>query len=612
MERRSPFRGNNATLHHEKENLNVKDHMTAPAQSAARKRKPSEEKVWLKHLPKESLEAPFPRATIYRYAKNICDKDPKGPALFYYGTKVSHAEMMAKIDRCADAFTAMGVKGGEIVSFLLPTIPETIYALYALSKIGAIANLIDPRMDVVRIKEAITDVRSKLLITIDLAYPKVEQIYSEINVKDVIVFSANDSLSSVARAYRKLTVKGPKIPYGPKLINWKTFLKKGAKAKSKEVPYEDGSIALITYTGGTTGTPKGVLLTNDGLNAEAESFRLSGVDHQPGERFLDIMPVFAAYGVGCGIHMPLALGFENVIIPKFTPEELGGLVRKYKPAAMMGVPSFYERMMHSRDLWDVDLSFFKTTGCGGDTMNPGLGERFNKFLKEHGAKYCLSQGYGMSELSGAATCCYSNIYRDGSSGIPLLSVTIGIFDPETGEELDYNQEGEICITGPNMMKGYYNNPEETANIMRRHYDGRVWIHSGDIGYMDEDGFVYIKGRVKQIIIRFDGHKVFPIQIEKVIGKHKAVGTCAVVGIQDPHHAQGQQPLGIVELKSTLAADADREAIRKEILTMCDQECEERGKPIDLVFIDEMLHTAMGKNDYRRLTDLYKDHVPQPW
>ena len=163
-----------------------------------------------------------------------------------------------------------------------------------------------------------------------------------------------------------------------------------------------------------------------------------------------------------------------------------------------------------------------------------------------------------------------------------------------------------------MMKGYYNNPNETANIMRRHYDGRVWIHSGDIGYMDEDGFVYIKGRVKQIIIRFDGHKVFPIQIEKVIGKHKAVGTCAVVGIQDPNHAQGQQPLGIVELKSTLAADADREAIRKEILTMCDQECEERGKPIDLVFIDEMLHTAMGKNDYRQLTDLYKDHVPQPW
>ena len=184
-----------------------------------------------------------------------------------------------------------------------------------------------------------------------------------------------------------------------------------------------------------------MLLTNDGLNAEAESFRLSGVDHQPGERFLDIMPVFAAYGVGCGIHMPLALGFENVIIPKFTPEELGALVRKYKPGAMMGVPSFYERMMHSRDLWDVDLSFFKTTGCGGDTMNPGLGERFNRFLKEHGAKYCLSQGYGMSELSGAATCCYSNIYRDGSSGIPLLSVTIGIFDPETGEELDYNQEG---------------------------------------------------------------------------------------------------------------------------------------------------------------------------
>ena len=223
----------------------MKTNKTSAAPAAvptSRKRKPSEEKVWLKHLPKESLDAVLPRATIYRYAKDICDKDPKGPALFYYGTKVDHAGMLKVIDRCADAFTAMGVKAGEIVSFLLPTIPETIYALYALSKIGAIANLIDPRMDVVRIKEAITDVRSKLLITIDVAYPKVEKIYSEINVKDVIVFSANDSLSPVARAYRKLPVKGPKIPYGPHMMNWKTFLGKAGKVKAKEVPYEDNGI----------------------------------------------------------------------------------------------------------------------------------------------------------------------------------------------------------------------------------------------------------------------------------------------------------------------------------------------------------------------------------
>ena len=243
----------------------MKNHTTAPA--AAIKRKPSEEKVWLKHLPEESLRARMPRATIYSYAKNICEQSPKAPALFYYGTKVSHADLMAKVDRCADAFVAMGVKAGDIVSFLMPTLPETIYGLYALSKIGAIANFIDPRMDTVRIKEAIVDVRSKLLITVDLAYPKVEKIAGEINVKDVIVVSANDSLSPIAKAYRMLTAKGPKIPFGPHMINWKTFLSKASKGKAKEVPFEEGSIALITYTGGTTGTPKGVLLTNDGLNA---------------------------------------------------------------------------------------------------------------------------------------------------------------------------------------------------------------------------------------------------------------------------------------------------------------------------------------------------------
>jgi len=199
------------------------------------------------------------------------------------------------------------------------------------------------------------------------------------------------------------------------------------------------------------------------------------------------------------------------------------------------------------------------------------------------------------------------VYKDDSSGIPLLCNTVGIFDPETGEELDYYHEGEICMTGRGMMKGYYNMPEETDHIIRRHADGKLWIHSGDIGYLDDDGFVYIKGRIKQIIIKFDGHKVFPVQIEGIIARHKAVGACAVVGIPDPNHGQGQVPLGVVELKNTLRDDVDKEAIRQEIMKLCDELLEERGKPADIVFIDQMLHTALNKHDYRRLTELYKDH-----
>lgn len=570
------------------------------------RRKPSEERAWLKWFPEESLHREIPQNTIYEYIRAKCMARPEGKALYYYGTSVTYRQLLEKIDRCAEAFYGMGIREGDYVSFLTPTTPEAIYSMYGLNKIGAIGNFIDPRMDIQRILDAAKSVHSKLLVTIDVAFPKVARLLDQLEEKYIIVSSANTSLPAPLRLLRGM--KGDGVTYGGRILHWKELMARAKGEHIQQVPFREGSVATITYTGGTTGTPKGVMLTNDGLNSMAESFVLAGVDHKPGDRFLEIMPIFASYGVGCGIHMPLAMHFEDVIIPKFTPDQLGQLVRKYRPAHMMAVPAFYEKLLHSKALWDFDLSFLLTTGCGGDTMNPGLEARFNRFLKEKGAKYSLSQGYGMSEMSGAATCCFSNIYKDDSSGIPLLCNTIGIFDPETGEELDYGQEGEVCMTGRGMMKGYHGLPEETANVIRRHADGRLWIHSGDIGHLDKDGFVYIRGRIKQIIIKFDGHKVFPVQVEGVISRHKAVGACAVVGIPDPAHGQGQVPLGIVELKATLAADADRELIRREILTLCQEQCEERGRPADIVFIDKMLHTGLNKHDYRALSERYQDYA----
>ena len=572
------------------------------------KAKPSQEKVWLKYLPEECRNAVIPEQTIYDYIKEVCQSRPNGKAIYYYGTSVTYGEMLKKIDQAAEAYYALGVREGDYVSFLTVTLPEAIYSMYGLNKIGAVGNFIDPRMDVQRILDAIEGVKSKVLVTIDLAWPKVAWLRNKLKQDYIVSISANDSLSLIAKAYRALTTKDkPQVPYdGKTVLRWKDLMAQG-KGGAKQVAFKKDSVATITYTGGTTGTPKGVMLTNDGMNCMAQSFAFSGVDYQHGERFLEIMPIFASYGVGCGIHMPFAMRQENVIIPKFTPDELGALIKKYRPNHMMGVPSFYERIMHSKDLWDMDLSFLKTTGCGGDTMNPGLEERFNKFMKEKGGLYNLSQGYGLSEMTGAATCCYSHVYKDDSSGFPLYCNSVGIFDPETGEELDYGKEGEVCLTGRGMMLGYHNNPEETDKIIRTHADGTKWIHSGDIGYMDEDGFLYIRGRIKQIIIKFDGHKVFPVQIEGIINRHKAVAACTVVGIQDPDHAQGSVPLGVVELKKDIPAE-QKETIRKEILQMCDELLEERGKPSDVTFIDEMLHTALAKHDYRALTEMFKDHV----
>ena len=572
---------------------------------------PSELKPWMKYFPEDSHAAEIPYQTIYESLKQMCAARPDAKALYYYGTTVTYNQLLEKVDTIAAAFYGMGVRPGDMVSLLMPTMPESIYSLYAVNKIGAVPNFIDPRMDTGRILSAAEGVASNLMVTIDLAFPKVAKIMSELSAKKIVAVSANTTLRPVLRFLRELTTKDkPNIPYGDKILRWKDFLKKGRGVEVLQAPFEEGSVAAITYTGGTTGSPKGVMITNDGLNSMAESFALSGVDHEPGERFLAIMPIFSSYGVGCGVHMPLKMGLELVVIPSYTPDQLGSIIRKYRTNHMMAVPTFYEQIMHSKAMWDFDLSFLKTTGCGGDTMNPGLQERFNRFLKEHNAPYKLSQGYGLSEMTGAATCCFSDIYKDDSSGIPLICNTVGIFDPDTGEELDFNQEGEICLTGRGIMLGYHNNPEETVAIMHRHADGKDWIHSGDIGYLDEDGFLYIKGRIKRIIIKFDGHKVFPVSIEGVVNSHKAVATCAVIGIQDPDHVQGEVPLIVVELRHSLPPNVDKAAIRREILDICDG-MEERGKPADLVFIDEMLHTALGKYDYRKLTELYKDHVVRP-
>ena len=571
----------------------------------------SVEKPWLKWFPEESLRAEMPRQTIYTALTHTVEKHPDSYAIYYYGTRLTYRDLLERVDRIASAFYGMGVRPGDYVSFLMPTMPESIMSLYAVNKLGATPNFIDPRMDTGRILDAAEGVHSDLLVSIDIAYPKVEKIKDQLRMKKIVFVSPNTSLPAPLRVLRSALSKPTKIPYDDRFLSWETMMAKATDTPLETAPYRDGSTAAIVYTGGTTGTPKGVLLSDDGLNTMAESFSYSGAEYGKNDRFLAIMPIFASYGVGCGIHMPLTLGFELVVIPRFTPDKLGNLLVKYHPNHMIGVPSFYEQIMVSKATRHADLSFLLSTGCGGDTMNPGLEERFNRFLASHGAKYSLYQVYGMSEMSGAATFCFSENYKDGSSGIPLLATTAAIFDPKTEDELPIGEEGEICMTGRNMMLAYYNNPEETAHVMRTHRDGTVWVHSGDIGYIDEDGFLFIKGRIKQIIIKFDGHKVFPVSLEGILGKFSSVASCAVVGIPDPAHAQGEVPLCVVELADKTLSEEGREALRLELLRHCDSVCEERGRPADVVFIPEMLYTGLQKHDYRHLHEKYKDHVIRP-
>lgn len=568
--------------------------------------KPSKERPWLKYYPETSRDDIKVEGSIYNYLEKTVKSYPDGKALYYYGTRFTYREFLNEVDRCADAFYSLGIRSGDVVSFLSVATPESVFAMYGLNKIGAISNFIDPRMDAQRILDTISLAKSNVLVSLNIALHKIEPIYDQLALKNIIVQSATDSLSPLKKIGYKLKKKTPQTPKWDNLILWKDFISKSKSGVAKTHSFLEDDLAMITYTGGTTGHPKGVMLTNRGLNAMAESFRLSGVDHDTGDKFLNIMPIFASYGVGCGLHMPIAMKFENVLIPDFSVDRIAKLVKKYKPNAMMAVPSFYDRLMSEKIMENVDLSMLKTTGCGGDTMNPGLEERFNMFLKKHGAKYPLSQGYGMSETSSAAAACFSNIYKDGSAGIPLLAATVGIFDTETGEELGYNQEGEICVTGDLMMKGYFNDEEETDSVMKKHADGKVWVHSGDLGYLDEDGFLFINGRIKRMIIRFDGHKIYPAILEGVLSQYEKTTLCAVVGIKDPTQNQGELPVGIVKLDKAYT-DEEKIYIRRDILKMCHEVCEERGRAADIIFVDEMPYTPMGKIDYKKLEKTYEKH-----
>lgn len=567
----------------------------------------TEEKVWMKYYTEEARNAQSPRMKAFEYVMALNKHRMNDTAIHYYGTDISFKELRYRVDSAARAFTALGVKPGEIVSFLSVSIPETIAAVYALNKIGAAANTVDPRLDVKTISRMIRESGSKILIVIDAAFPKVAVMKEEIGQELIIVQSAFQSLPKFKRIFKQLTTRN-KVRYEKGIISWTDFTLKGIGTRYTEAPYQGDALVAITYTGGTTGIPKGVMLTNDSMNSVAISFIHSDVHRECGNRFLGIIPIFSAYGMVCGMHMPLCMNFTLVPVPSFVPTSIGKLVRTYRPNHMISTPVFIELLMNSAEVQNMDLSFLYTLACGGDSMNEGLENNLDEFRKKHNMKYPLAQGYGMSELSAAASFCVNRIYKKGSVGIPSLNVNVGIFDPETGEELGYKEVGEVCVTGPSMMKGYFNNPEETAYVMRKHDDGQTWIHSGDLGYMDEDGFLYIKGRIKRMITRFDGHKVFPINLESMITGLPDVRNCAVVGTDDMDHSQGQYPMAIVEVID----GADRLEVCRRVYKYCNINAEERGRPVAVVPVDKFPLTPMGKVDNKKLEAEYKSFDYQSW
>ena len=571
-------------------------------------RLPSVEKPWMQFFSEEARKAEVPKETLYTALTRRNKGYEANIALNYFDNQISYGKLIEQVNNAASAFAKLGVKTGDTVACATITIPEAVYALYGLSKLGATALMLDPRRSEEEFLSFLRSSGTRVILMLDLFYEGLKETLAKANLDQIIIISVDTSMPTMVRFVKQFKMPAPKIPEEGNVIHWKTFAATGTAdpEATYTARYGENDCAAITMTGGTTGLPKGVMLSNDGFNAVATSFEYCGVRYTRDQRFLDIIPIFASYGIVASLHMPLCLGLELVVIPKFDQEKVGHYIKKYKPAHTLMVPAHYEKLMNSKEMKNgFDLSFFETAGTGGDTMNAGTEAKLNGFLKEHGGRFPLSQGYGMSEVSSAGSCYCNGNFRSLSVGYPILMNTISIFKPNTTEELGYDKEGEICFTGPANMIGYLNNQEETDNVMRLHPDGKVWIHSGDVGYMDEDGFLYIKGRIKRMITMYDGHKVFPVQLEGIFGKHPDVEACAVVGAKDPTHVQGEVPILYVKLNP----GADRETAEKEIKAIYN-DIELRSLPYDLVFIDEMPREGMGKIAYQQLSDLYNEKQDQ--
>ena len=566
---------------------------------------PSAEKPWLSFYTDEAIHATVPQYTIFEYIweqnKDRLDK----VALNYVDRKITYRTLFENIKKASNAFSSIGVKKGDIVTICAVTLPETIYTFYGLNRIGAVCNMVDPRTNKENIKAYIEEVESKVLVTIDAAYNKVaEAALTSNSVEKHIVISPADSLPQPKKfLYQKL--KAPKnLKIDSKTILWNRFIANSVDHTSEAASYTKDSPCVIVHTGGTTGIPKGVVLSNDNVNAAAFQAIMAGFDFKPEHSWLNIMPPFIAYGVGNGLHLPLVTGMEVILIPAFNPSEFATLMNKYHPVHMVGVPSHYDKFIHSPKMKNQDLSYVISPVVGGDAMDIALEKEVNEFFESHNCSYPVCKGYGMSEVAAAVCACSSHeCNKIGSVGTPWPQTIMAAFDPETGEELPYNEVGEICITGPNTMLGYYHNEEETANILRKHKDGLIWVHSGDMGFIDEDGFVFIKDRIKRMIVRHDGFKVFPSAIENALAKNASVQQSCVVGKQDAEHLHGKVPVAYIQLKPS--ATKDQESVRNELITLCEKELAEYAQPVAWRFVSELPLTPIGKIDYRVLEEKEK-------
>lgn len=522
---------------------------------------------------------------FYNHAVNFREKI----ALSYYGRSISYQELLENIDSTVASLSAMGIGRGDVVVVSLPSLPEAVSLFYAINKIGAIFCGMDCRIHSDEIREIISQVKPKLCFVSDFQLKEFQNIDTTRIV--CVSFTKTFHLLSVVASFFADLFNGRLRIINKKanITAYPDFCSKGKAADCPSVKGED--VCAYFYTSGTTKGKNCVVLTNENINSAVAQYALSQKGLADTPRFCNIMPLFTCYGISLGTHLPLTTGMEIRMVPLFFGKRMKQLLLREKPGYIITVPAHWEHFINDRYA-GADLSFLKGLIIGGDMLDAESEERLNNILKSCNSTAKVMRGYGLTEASTAVTTQPPNTPK-GSVGCAMCWSEIGIFNLETGKRLSPMQSGEICIKGPNLCQGYYQNTEATKALLRTHKDGSVWLHTGDIGYMDDAGFLYFCERIKRIFVRFDGTKISPYGIEQTLYRCPVISRCLITAIDDPKHLHGKCGQAFIVLKNTVNPKKAKEEMRQFIRT----ELPGFLRPAKIKFVEHLPTTQNGKLDY---------------
>jgi len=554
---------------------------------------------WKDHMGGVPMHLEYPQGSMFDAVRDIAEQYPDYIAFDFMGRSTTYRKLVEQVEACAKSLKTLGLREGDRVTIAMPNCPQAIFMFYAVNLVGGICNMIHPLSAEKEIEFYLNESQSFSVITLDQFYNKFEAVRQNTSVVNIIIASVKDELSKPVRAGYMLTEgrKIRKIPEDAPVIRWQEFIKLGkACSWNYRVQRKPEDPAVILYSGGTTGISKGIVLTNLNFNALSRQVIAANPMFRPGDKMLAAMPLFHGFGLGVCIHTMLAMGGRCILIPRFTAKSYAKQITRYKCNFIAGVPTLYEALLRLPDMEHADLSSLKGVFSGGDSLSVELKKKFDRFLYDHHASIQVREGYGTTET--VTACCLTppHMFKEGSIGVPFPDTYIKIVKPDTDEELPYGEEGEILLSGPTAMKEYMNHPEETASTLRTHADGLKWVYTGDLGVMDEEGFIYFRGRAKRMIIT-SGYNVYPSQLENILDAHEKVHMSCIIGIPDSYKMQAVK--AFIMLKEGIPAD---DSTREELMAYCRKCIAKYAIPKEIEFRTELPKTLVGKVAYRQLEE----------